>query len=109
MTSRTVCALGAVALATMAVAPAAAHEEAKTKIDRSVILDITAPRPASPGRAFDESLSGSGPPPASPRHEWRQQPDGSYRYGNTTIIIRQDCPPGAEHFEPPPLPGRRRR
>ena len=36
------------------------------------------------------------------------QPDGSVRYGNTTVIIRHDCPPGGEFFEPPPRPGRRR-
>jgi hypothetical protein len=36
------------------------------------------------------------------------QPDGSIRYGNTTIIIRHDCPPGGEFFEPLPRPGRRR-
>jgi hypothetical protein len=87
--------------------PAAAHEEAKTKIDPSAILDITAPRPALPSRAYDESIKREGPPPANAT-EWRQQSDGSYRYGNTTIIIRQDCPPGSEHFEPPPRPGRRR-
>ena|SRR5215470_8266457 len=90
-------------------APAAAHEEAKTKIDPKAILDITAPRPAADaaGRAFDESIRRE-PPPASPRIEWKEQPDGSYRYGNTTIIIRHDCPPGGDFFEPPPRPGRRR-
>ena len=108
MTRTAAATLAALALA-LTVAPAGAHEEAKTKIDSSVILDITAPRPDAPGRAFDESITREGPPPANPRHEWKQQPDGSYRYGNTTIIIRQDCPPGSEHFEPPPLPGRRRR
>lgn len=97
--------LGLLALA----APAAAHDEAKTKIDPSVILDITAPRPGagSGNRAFDESLRRD-PPPPSPKTEWKQQPDGSYKYGNTTIIIRHDCPPGGEFFEPPQLPGRRR-
>lgn len=98
----------ALLVATAVTAPVAAHEEAKTKIDPSVILDITAPRTPSPGRAYDESLRLDGPRPANPKPEWKQQSDGSYRYGNTTIIIRQDCPPGSEHFEPPPLPGRRR-
>src|SRR5689334_3994883 len=98
-------ALGLLALA----APAAAHDEAKTKIDPSSILNLTAPRPAADAanRAFDESLKRE--PPAAPnKSEWKQQPDGSYKYGNTTIIIRHDCPPGGEFFEPPPLPGRRR-
>jgi hypothetical protein len=97
-----------VALLTAVAAPAFAHEEAKTKIDSSVILDITAPRPGagSANRAFDESIKRD--PPSNPKTEWKQQPDGSYKYGNTTIIIRHDCPPGGEFFEPPSLPGRRR-
>jgi len=74
-----------------------------------VILDITAPRPdAATNRAFDESIKRGGPLPANAKTEWKQQPDGSYKYGNTTIIIRHDCPPGGEFFEPPSLPGRRR-
>ena len=99
-------ALGMLALA----APAAAHDEAKTKIDPKALLDITAPRPRADaaGRAFDESIKRDGPAPANAKPEWKQQPDGSYRYGNTTIIIRHDCPPGGEFFEPPPRPGRRR-
>ena len=98
--------IGASLLALAAAAPATAADEPK-KIDPSVILDLTAPRPADPGRAYDESIKRE-TPPASARHEWKQRPDGSYQYGNTTIIIRQDCPPGSEFYEPPPLPGRRR-
>jgi hypothetical protein len=102
--------LGITLVLALAAAPAAAHDEAKTKIDSSIILDITAPRPnaGAATRAFDESLRRDGPPPAHPKNEWKQQPDGSYKYGNTTIIIRHDCPPGGEFFEPPQLPGRRR-
>ena len=97
----------AIAVSLLALAaPVAAHEEAKTKIDPSMLLDLTAPRAGSPGKAFDESLKRE--PPATPKTEWKQEPDGSYRYGNTTIIIRHDCPPGSEFFEPPPRPGRRR-
>ena len=91
----------------VAASPAVAHDEAKTKIDPSILLDMTAPRTGDPSRAFDESLK-TAPKPANPKTEWKQQPDGSYKYGNTTIIIRHDCPPGGEFFEPPPLPGRRR-
>jgi hypothetical protein len=89
-------------------AVAAGHEEAKTPISPSMILDIT--RPPTPGRdrAFDESLRREGPAPATRPLEPVLQPDGSVRYGNTTIIIRHDCPPGSEFFEPPPRPGRRR-
>jgi hypothetical protein len=87
---------------------AAAHEEAKTPITPSIILDMTRPSAPARDRAFDESLRGPGLPPARPPLEPVVQPDGSIRYGNTTIIIRHDCPPGAEFFEPPPRPGRRR-
>jgi hypothetical protein len=90
-----------------AAVPAAAAEEAKPKIDPSVILDLTAPRTADPSRAYDESIKRE-TPPAAGKQEWKQRPDGSYQYGNTTIIIRHDCPPGSEYYEPPPLPGRRR-
>ena len=106
MTRRTALVLTLALLAP--AAPAMGHDEAKTKIDPSVILDFAAPRPSAPDKVFDESLKRDGPPPANPKTEWKQQPDGSYRYGNTTIIIRHDCPPGGEFFEPPPLPGRRR-
>ena len=108
MTSRAAAWASSVLLLGALAAPAAAHEEAKTKIDPSMIFDLTAPRVPQPGRAYDESITREGPPAANARQEWKQQPDGSYRYGNTTIIIRHDCPPGAQHFEPPPLPGRRR-
>jgi hypothetical protein len=90
-----------------AAAPVAAHDEAKTKIDPSVIFDVTAPRVPDPGRALDDSIKRDSPTPAN-KTEWKQRPDGSYQYGNTTIIIHHDCPPGGEFYEPPPLPGRRR-
>jgi hypothetical protein len=89
-------------------AVAAAHEEAKTPITPSIILDMTKPPAVGRDRAFDESLRTPGPAPANKPLEPVVQPDGSIRYGNTTIIIRHDCPPGGEFFEPPPRPGRRR-
>jgi hypothetical protein len=99
--------IGAAVMLALAT-PAVAHEEAKTKIDSNVILDMTAPPTAQAGRAYDESIKHEGPAPANRKDQWKQQPDGSYRYGDTTIIIRHDCPPGGEFYEPPPLPGRRR-
>ena len=92
----------------LAAGPVAAHEEAKTKIDASAILDIVAPKPnaGAANRAFDESIKRDAP--TDSKTEWKQQPDGSYKYGNTTIIIRHDCPPGEQFFDPPPRPGRRR-
>jgi hypothetical protein len=92
-------------LLALAVVPAAAHDEAQGKIDPTMLLNMTAPKGNDPARAFDEALKRE--PPAAPKNEWKPQPDGSYRYGNTTIFIRDDCPPG-EGFGPPPLPGRRR-
>jgi hypothetical protein len=35
------------------------------------------------------------------------QDDGSVRYGNVTVTVRNPCPPGSDHDEPKPLPGRR--
>ena len=87
---------------------ATAHDEAKTPVNGSIILDMTKPSAPSRDRAFDKALRDDGPPPARPKLEPVVQPDGSIRYGNTTVIIRHDCPPGGEFFEPPPRPGRRR-
>lgn len=89
-------------------AAAAAHEQAKTPILPSIMLDMARPPAPSRDRAFDESLREPGPAPANKPLEPVVQPDGSIRYGNTTIIIRHDCPPGSEFYEPPPRPGRRR-
>jgi hypothetical protein len=99
--------LGALALAVVLPSVAVAHDEAKTPISGSIILDMTKPPTQSRERAFDEALRGGGLP-AKPTTEPVVQPDGSVKYGNTTVIIRHDCPPGSEFFEPPPRPGRRR-
>ena len=100
--------LGALVLGLGLPAVVSAHHQAKTPVSGSIILDITKPSAPARDRAFDESLRQAGPPPARPPLEPVVQPDGSVRYGNTTVIIRHDCPPGSEFFEPPPRPGRRR-
>jgi hypothetical protein len=87
---------------------AVAHDEAKTPISPSIILDMSKPVVPSRDKAYNESLRDPGPAPAKSPLEGVVQPDGSVRYGNTTVIIRHDCPPGGEFFEPPPRPGRRR-
>jgi hypothetical protein len=87
---------------------AAAHDEAKTPITPSIILDMSKPVVPSRDRAYDEAIRQPGPAPAKSPMEGEVQPDGTVRYGNTTVIIRHDCPPGGEFFEPPPRPGRRR-
>jgi hypothetical protein len=56
--------------------------------------------------AFDRSLKEAGP---TPRPSLMQiQPDGSVKVDRAVITVRNPCPPG-EHYEPPPLPGRRAR
>jgi hypothetical protein len=87
---------------------ATAHDEAKTPITPSMLLDITKPAAPSRDRAYDEAIRQPGPAPAKSPMDGEVQPDGTVRYGNTTVIIRHDCPPGGEFFEPPPRPGRRR-
>jgi hypothetical protein len=85
---------------------ALAHDEAKTPVSSSIILEMSRPSSSvNRDRALDEAIKRPPPPRKS---DYEVQPDGSVRYGNTTVIIRHDCPPGGEFFEPPPLPGRRR-
>ena len=87
---------------------ASAHDEAKTPITPSMILDMTKPAAPTRDRAYDEAIRQPGPRPVKSPIDGEIQPDGSVRYGNTTVIIRHDCPPGGDFFEPPPRPGRRR-
>jgi hypothetical protein len=87
---------------------ASAHDEAKTPITPSMILDMTKPMAPTRERAYDEAIRQPAPAPVKSPMDGEVQPDGSVRYGNTTVIIRHDCPPGGEFFEPPPRPGRRR-
>ena len=96
------------ALLTLAapVGPASA-DEAKTSISAGMLLNILAPRIEGRDAAYDRALKESAPAPR-PR-DGEVLPDGSVRYGNTTVTVRNPCPPGTAHFEPPPLPGRRAR
>ena len=94
-------------------APGASAEEAKTPVSASMILRIFA-EPVEPRvSAFDQGLREDGPPRRSA--ECEAQPDGSARCGagagtvTVTITVRNPCPPGTAHYEPPPLPGRRAR
>jgi hypothetical protein len=93
--------------ACVAAGPAAA-DEVKTPISASMLLSIVNSGVESRDVAFDEALRDAGPAPAST--DGVMQPDGSVRYGRTTVsIVRNPCPPGTAHYEPPPLPGRRAR
>jgi hypothetical protein len=93
--------------AALALAAPAAADELKAPISASMILNMTAPRMDSRIDAYNESLREDGPAPRSRNGE--VQPDGSVRYGNVTVTVRNPCPPGSGHIEPPPLPGRRAR
>ena len=84
----------------------AAADEAKTRISASMFLDLTAPRATARDAAYQESIrSAPSVPPRPPSGE--VQEDGSVRYGNVTVTVRNPCPPGSGHEEPMPLPGRR--
>ena len=82
--------IGAPVLLLAAVSPAAAHDEAKTKIDSSVILDLTAPKGADPSRAYDESIKRD---TSAPKTQWKQRPDGGYTNmilddgGDATLLL----------------------
>jgi hypothetical protein len=84
----------------------AAADEAKARISASMFLDLTAPRSAARDTAYQESLKSA--PAVAPRPPSGEvQEDGSVRYGNVTVTVRNPCPPGSGHEEPMPLPGRR--
>jgi hypothetical protein len=94
-------------LLVLAGAGVAAADEAKTRITASMFLDLTAPRFSSRDTAYLESLKSA--PPVAPRPASGEvQEDGSVRYGNVTVTVRNPCPPGSGHEEPLPLPGRRK-
>jgi hypothetical protein len=88
-----------------ATAPARA-DEAKSAIHAISILNTMARPIVTRESAFDASLREAQRPPTGPVAE--VVGEGTVRYGRTTVTVKNPCPPG-EHYEPPPLPGRRRR
>jgi len=93
--------IAAIVLATL---PAAA-DEVKAPVSASMFLStMTAPIEAREA-AFDRSLKEAGPAPRPRVIE--VQPDGSVKMDRAVITVRNPCPPGDIHYEPPPLPGRR--
>ena len=90
----------------LAAGGTAAADEAKTPLSAAMILNIVTAPVERRTSAFDESLKRPAPAAeSSSEGEW--QVDGSVRYGRTTITVKNPCPPGTAHWEPPPLPGRR--
>jgi hypothetical protein len=84
----------------------AAADEAKTRIAASMLLELSAPRAMTRDAAYQESIKAA--PSVAPRPPSGEvQEDGSVRYGNVTVTVRNPCPPGSGHEEPLPLPGRR--
>lgn len=100
--------LGTALALLLGAAAVAAAEEVKAPISATMFLSITAPPPTAASRtsAFDAALKEPGPPAVK---EYEVLPDGSVRYGKTVISVKNPCPPGTDHYEPPPLPGRRAR
>ena len=98
----------AAVVAGLALAPGVVQaDEAKTAIKPSMVLNLFS-QPSELGvRASGRELMEPGPPPASHQAGGEVQPDGSVKYGNVTVTVRNPCPPGTSHYEPPPLPGRR--
>jgi len=93
----------------LAASGAAAADEAKTPVSAAMILSIVgAPVVDSRSSAFDEALRRPAPPAAADSSQGEVLPDGSVRYGRTIVTVKNPCPPGTAHWEPPVLPGRRR-
>jgi hypothetical protein len=90
------------------LAPPAAAEEAKAALNASMILSIVAAPVQPRASAYDEALKQPTPTP-SDSAIGEVLPDGSVRYGRAIVTVKNPCPPGTVHYEPPPLPGRRPR
>jgi hypothetical protein len=82
-----------------------AAEQAAEPGGPAIFLELFGRSPESRVTAYDESLKTSGPAPRTPVGV--PQPDGSVRYGNVSVYVKEVCPEGAS-FDLPPLPGRRR-
>jgi hypothetical protein len=100
--------VGVVAVA-LGTPVSARGEEAKTPVSAALLLGIVARPVERPEVAFEKSLRDDGPAVANPATAGEVQPDGSVRYGRLTVTVKNPCPPGTEHYEAPPLPGRRAR
>jgi len=94
-------------LTLLAAGVATAHaDEAKAQLSAATILNIVRAPVDTRAGAYDAGLKDPGTrAPESSAGE--VLPDGSVRYGRTIVTVRNPCPPG-EHFDLPPLPGRRR-
>lgn len=103
-------ALAVLVLAGLGAVPAAA-DEAKTPVNASMLLNILSVPAEGREDAYDRSLKDPASAPGT--ESVVVLPDGSVRYGsdsrNITLTVKNPCPPGTAHYEPPPRPGRRLR
>jgi hypothetical protein len=97
--------IAVIAGALLAAVGVAHADEAKTPVSATMILEIVSAPVQGRASAFDEALRRPAPPAAD---AGEVLPDGSVRYGRAIVTVKNPCPPG-EHYEPPPLPGRRAR
>jgi hypothetical protein len=97
-------------LTPMATPGLATAEEAKTPI-APMILDLVSPPIESYDAAFNQAMRESGPSPRRSALDGKVLPDGSVQYGDgpgsVIVTVKNPCPEGSGHYEPPPLPGRR--
>ena len=93
-------------LAMLAVSGVAAADELKTPIRASMLLELSTPRVQNRDAAYMESLRAEGPAPVR-RGFGEVQDDGTVRYGDVTVTVRNPCPPGMMEHDAALLPGRR--
>jgi hypothetical protein len=98
--------LAALATTALGVAPARA-DEAKVVVKASMLLSITSVPVEAREVAYDRTLKDAGPVPRAPLAEIL--PDGSVKMDRAIVTVRNPCPPGAIHYDPTPLPGRKAR
>ncbi len=89
-------ALAGVLLVLGLCAAGAAAEEAKAPVSAALILNIMAQPIALRESPLDQAARESGPRPRPAVADV------------VSITVKNPCPPGTAHYEPPPLPGRRR-
>ena len=94
------------AVAVPGVAPAVA-DEAKTPVSATMFLSIMNAPVETRDAAYDRSLKEPGPAPRPTLAT--MLPDGSTKAERVVVTVRNPCPPGTAHYDPPPLPGRRAR
>ena len=83
-------------LAVAAWASCATAEEAKAPVSAAMVLNMMAQPIALRESPLDQAAREPGP---------RPRPVGP---DVVTLTVKNPCPPGTAHYEPPPLPGRRR-